>query len=170
MEYIQYILTQYSPVEIVIIILFLLIGTKAISALIEWFYNKLKSYFSNKDHEEKELYELKTEQDSIEDRLDKIDDSLIAISDQIKLLTERLQENTKSYIIDKHHHFCYQVKAIDDLSLQSLELRYMYYKAAGGDSYIDNLMAEIRELPKVDMQTLQLSDIMKGESNGSSGT
>ena len=74
------------------------------------------------------------------------------MEEQGAITTERLQENSRSYIIDKHHYFCYEVKAIDDLNLQSLERRYLYYKAAGGNSYIDGLMEEIRDLPKVNLQ------------------
>ena len=74
------------------------------------------------------------------------------LEEQGAITTERLQENSRSYIIDKHHYFCYEVKAIDDLNLQSLERRYLYYKAAGGNSYIDGLMEEIRDLPKVNLQ------------------
>lgn len=74
------------------------------------------------------------------------------LEEQGAITTERLQENSRSYIIDKHHYFCYDVKAIDDLNLQSLERRYLYYKAAGGNSYIEGLMEEIRDLPKVNLQ------------------
>ena len=73
----------------------------------------------------------------------------------MKLVQERLQENTRSFLIDAHHRFCYEVKGIDDLNLQSLERRYMFYKTAGGDSFIDDLMDEIRELPRLNYMTVK---------------
>ena len=89
---------------------------------------------------------------------------MVQFSDQMKITTERLQESTRNYIIDKHHYFCYQIKAIDDLSLQSLERRFLYYKAAGGNSFIDGLMEEIRELPRLNFQNEQLlHDIARKE-------
>ena len=64
-----------------------------------------------------------------------------------------MQENTRSYLIDAHHKFCYERKAIDELNLQSMERRYLYYKAAGGDSFIDGLMEEVRKLPRINLYT-----------------
>lgn len=76
------------------------------------------------------------------------------LNDRIKTLTERTQDSTRAYLIDKHHHFCYQIKAIDDMSLQDMERRFMYYKAAGGDTFIDNLMEEVRALPRINVENL----------------
>ena len=69
------------------------------------------------------------------------------------LVQERLQENTRSYLIDAHHKFCYEIKAIDDLNLQAMERRYLYYKTAGGNSFIDGLMDQVRQLPRINFYT-----------------
>ena len=71
----------------------------------------------------------------------------------LALVQERMQENSRSFLIDAHHKFCYQYKKIDDLNLQSIERRYLYYKTAGGDTFIDHLMEEIRSLPRVTVFT-----------------
>lgn len=70
----------------------------------------------------------------------------------ISMLNERVQDSTRAYLIDRHHHFCYQIKGIDDMSLQDLERRFMYYKAAGGDTFIDDLMKEVRALPRLTLE------------------
>ena len=57
-----------------------------------------------------------------------------SLKSQIGTLTERTQDSTRAYLIDKHHHFCYQIHGIDDMSLQDMERRFMYYKAAGGEN------------------------------------
>lgn len=75
------------------------------------------------------------------------------IDETVALIQERLQENTRSYLIDAHHKFCYEIHAIDDLNLQSMERRYLYYKTAGGNSFIDTLMDEVRALPKINFYT-----------------
>lgn len=82
---------------------------------------------------------------------------LTSLKDRVQTLTDRVQDSTKAYIIDKHHHFVYQVKAIDDMSLQELERRFVYYKAAGGNTFIDGLMEEVRDLPKVTVEQMRLS-------------
>lgn len=79
------------------------------------------------------------------------------LKDRVQTLTDRVQDSTKAYIIDKHHHFVYQVKAIDDMSLQELERRFVYYKAAGGNTFIDGLMEEVRDLPKVTVEQMRLN-------------
>lgn len=170
-EFIKTFFEQYSPVEIFIFIIVILVGTKMLSSLFEWFYNKLNTYFSKKSEEEEEIDTLKKDYKDTIEELNDINKKLTFLKEQIKVLTDRLQENSKSYIIDKHHYFCYQIKAIDDFSLQSLELRYMYYKSEGGDSYIDGLMQEVRELPKIDIKNIELMMMKEGErSNGLPGT
>lgn len=76
------------------------------------------------------------------------------LKSQISVLTERTQDSTRAYIIDKHHYFCYQIGGIDDMSLQDLERRFMCYKALGGDTFIDALMEEIRRLPRITLEGL----------------
>lgn len=75
-----------------------------------------------------------------------------SLKSQIGTLTERTQDSTRAYLIDKHHHFCYQIHGIDDMSLQDMERRFMYYKAAGGDTFIDGLMDEVRTLPRLTLE------------------
>ena len=75
-----------------------------------------------------------------------------SLKSQIGTLTERTQDSTRAYLIDKHHHFCYQIHGIDDMSLQDMERRFMYYKAAGGDTFIDSLMEEVRALPRLTLE------------------
>lgn len=81
------------------------------------------------------------------------------LKNKVSILTERTQDSTRAYIIDRHHHFCYKVRAIDDMSLQDLERRFMFYKAAGGDTFIDALMEEIRALPKLTIE--QMSSVQE---------
>lgn len=89
---------------------------------------------------------------------------LAELKGRVSILTERIQDSTRAYIIDKHHHFCYQIKAIDDMSLQDLERRFMFYKVAGGDTFIDALMEEIRSLPRLTIE--QMSHIQQRKENG----
>ena len=89
---------------------------------------------------------------------------LVELKGKVSILTERTQDSTRAYIIDKHHHFCYQIKAIDDMSLQDLERRFMFYKAAGGDTFIDALMEEIRSLPRLTIE--QMSHTQQRKENG----
>lgn len=171
MGMIEQLLSQYSIETLVILVALLGFSIKAMSELWEWFYNKFKEHFSfrtqrDQDHQQliEQIKELSNGIKATQEEIQILKNNMIQFSDQMKITTERLQESTRNYIIDKHHYFCYQVKAIDDLSLQSLERRFLYYKAAGGNSFIDGLMEEIRELPRLNFQNEQLlHDIARKE-------
>ena len=171
MGMIEQLLSQYSIETLVILVALLGFSIKAMSELWEWFYNKFKEHFSfrtqrDQDHQQliEQIKELSNGIKTTQEEIQILKNNMVQFSDQMKITTERLQESTRNYIIDKHHYFCYQIKAIDDLSLQSLERRFLYYKAAGGNSFIDGLMEEIRELPRLNFQNEQLlHDIARKE-------
>ncbi len=171
MGMIEQLLSQYSIETLVILVALLGFSIKAMSELWEWFYNKFKEHFSfrtqrDQDHQQliEQIKELSNGIKATQEEIQILKNNMVQFSDQMKITTERLQESTRNYIIDKHHYFCYQIKAIDDLSLQSLERRFLYYKAAGGNSFIDGLMEEIRELPRLNFQNEQLlHDIARKE-------
>lgn len=156
MEAIQDLLANYSIESLILLLLVVGIALKFIIDLTSYFYNKLKGHFSKKheqEHEKDEIFEMlnniKKKVEENEQSIKKINEKLTTLEEQVDLVTERLQENTRSWIIDKHHYFCFEIGGIDDFNLQSLERRFLYYKAAGGNSYIDGLMEEIRNLPKI---------------------
>lgn len=159
MDILTSLFSQYSIESIFLIIVMLGVSIKFIGELIEWFYTKIRKHFNHQNDKDKEHIEITDGISSVDEKVSQLLNNVGDLANRVKVLeeqgaitTERLQENSRSYIIDKHHYFCYEIKAIDDLNLQSLERRYLYYKAAGGNSYIDGLMEEIRDLPKVNLQ------------------
>jgi len=86
--------------------------------------------------------------DEINFKLDRQEQNIKQLQATDSITLARLQDEARSQIIDKHHYFCYKIKAIDDLSLQSLERAYMYYTNAGGNTFIEGLMKELRQLPR----------------------
>lgn len=166
--------SQLSIESLIILIVSIGLAFKFLSELWDWIYNRLKKHFSfrtQKDqeheailssiHDTRDAFESfeKNVSDKIEDldcrfreHTSDMDEKFIELTKRMSIATDRLQETTRSYIIDKHHLFCYDVGAIDDLSLQSLERHFLYYKAAGGNSFIDGLMEEVRDLPRLNYQ------------------
>ena len=156
MNIITELFSQFSIESIILLVIALGVALKFIIDLTSFFYNKLKSHFNKQtDKESKQNQILKLQQETKESinnlsiQLENISKRVDELEGQDALIVERLQENTRSYIIDKHHEFCLQIRAIDDYNLSSLERRYLYYKARGGNSYIDGLMDEIRALPLI---------------------
>ena len=78
----------------------------------------------------------------------KINEQIDFLAKQINMLIESDKDNIKSYITEKHHSFCYERQWIDDYSLDCLEKRFKHYEDEGGNSFVESLMEEIRELPK----------------------
>lgn len=146
------------------------VAIKFVGELVEWFYNKICKYFNYQNDKDKAHNEITDGISSVNEKTTQLLNDIGLLSSKVKTLeeqctitTERLQEISRGYIIDKHHYFCYEVKGIDDLNLQSLERRFLYYKAAGGNSYIDGLMEEIRELPKINLQDKRIIEAINHE-------
>ena len=64
----------------------------------------------------------------------------------LKMLIKSDMDAIKSFIVKEHHHFI-EEKWIDDFSLDTIEKRYTHYKEEGGNSYITDLMKDLRDLP-----------------------
>lgn len=108
--------------------------------------------------------QLKEQEDKSQIFQKTIDNQIVKFTDfetQLQNLCDRMQDSTRAYIIDKHHHYCYQIGAIDDMALQDIERRFMYYKAAGGNTFIDSMMEEVRNLPRLTLE--QMQQARKGE-------
>lgn len=155
MDAIAELFSTYSLESLILLLILVGVALKFIIDLTSFFYDKGKKHFGKKTEEEHKKDEILECLRSIQEEVTDNNVIINNLEQQIDLLTERMQENTRSYIIDKHHYFVFQVKAIDDFNLQSLERRYLYYKAAGGNSYIDGLMEEIRELPRVTVENMK---------------
>ena len=102
-----------------------------------------KISFLEEDAKERKRYELSNQQfqESVSERLNKQQEILT-------LLTESDRDDIKGWIVNQYHHFCENQKWIDDFSMDVLEKRYSHYKKEGGNSYIAELMDQLRALPR----------------------
>lgn len=55
------------------------------------------------------------------------DEYLKKMSQKIDTLIESDRDAIKSHITEEHHRFCYELKEIDDFSLDCLEKRFKHY-------------------------------------------
>lgn len=182
MDALNELLEQTTPNGLFLILLLLVACTKTFGDAVQWVYRNLKSFFSTGEKKAKVLSEhqevmdrldsLTTETAALRDALKKSEQLFLGISAQAEHMQDDITEtreresNIQSYllnwtratIIDKYHHYCYQTNAIDDLSLQNIEVMYLYYKAGGGNSFIDGLMEKIRELPRMNLENSVISE------------
>lgn len=155
---------SFSLTEVVTILLCSIIAIQFLWSIVEWFGGKFRGIFKLQSAKEKAEQDFK---DKIVNMAKKIDDKEIQFTDAIltiktmieelkmkigdlekkeKLTQERIQQDARVYIIDQHKIYT-ELGWIDTHALENLEIRYMYYKAAGGNSFVDGLMLDLRKLP-----------------------
>lgn len=153
-------LTHY-PLQELIIVFGLFVGLiVSIWKIFDFFRIKYEESLQKREKEidwkeniSRTLGDLDSKIDSLNKQNQRIYEKQEQVDTTLALVQERMQENSRSFLIDAHHKFCYKYNKIDDLNLQSIERRYLYYKTAGGDTFIDHLMEEIRSLPRVTLFT-----------------
>ena len=67
---------------------------------------------------------------------------------RIELLIDSDKDDIKAFITEKYHYFVEVRGWIDDYSLDCLERRFQHYKDENGNSFVADLMSEIKRLPK----------------------
>ena len=151
-------LKQYSVQDILIFIVILAIAIKGCISFFDWAYARIKQHF---DKDNTKINKEKQTHLAIEAHTKSIN-ALIKAQEQnikqfdtlqksIEMLIESDKDDIKSWLVEKHHYFCYEKGYIDDYSLDCMERRYRHYADEGGNSYAATLMAEVRALPKMSM-------------------
>lgn len=137
-------LNSYSLHEILIFLIVLALGLKGFITFWDWAVDRLRKIFhkeNQQDLDREKIHQLSENQEKLIDNMSKL-------TEKIDMLIESDKADIKAYITEKHHHFVYDKKWIDDYSLDSLEKRFNHYVEEGGNSFVGGLMSEIRQLPK----------------------
>ena len=143
-------LTQFTPWQIILFIILLAVAIKEVSDFVDWFKQKV----NKRDESLKTDYEVKQEN---EERLDRLETNMNILTENVNNMTDKIdllissdRDAIKAFITKEHHHFCYDKGWIDDYSLDCLEHRFQHYQEERGNSFIENLMNELRALPKTE--------------------
>lgn len=156
-------LAGYSLSQIVAFLIMFTLATKGGWELIDFFkekYNKKfnKDYNSKRDKEklEEQLGKLLENQEKLMKRCDHFDEKLEETQNLIESVTERVDDLTTSdmydikySIVQAYHHFVEDQQWIDDFSMSVLESRFKIYVEDGGNSFVEDLMNKLRQLPKM---------------------
>ncbi len=137
------------------ILLFLVIFASAVKGFVsfwDWGYGRLKQMFKKENDKEQEIDSIQVQFNeyikNYEIMQNTQNETLRILTDKINLLIDSDKDSIKSFITERHHHFCYNKKWIDDYSLDCIEKRYKHYTDENGNSFIYDLMKELRALPK----------------------
>jgi len=165
-------LTNFSIQQI---LLFTVLGALAFKGIVD-FLLWCKSLYDkkfNKDYsakkEEQQLQEhfenCQRQSKFISDKYDKLEHKIDDLTERLKVRMDQIEGNLellkisdmhdiKGWIVERHHNLIKQ-GWVDDFTMDTLEYRYSDYKAEHGNSYIDSLMGELRNLPKFPPESLE---------------
>ena len=145
-------ITNYSWSEIILFVIAFAAAIKGVVTFWDWGKDRLRKVYDKEDkiEEIKNLIVKNTKQmNEFSNIQAQTIDEIQHLKENITNLTASDKDDIKAWITEKHHHFCYDIKYIDDYSLDCIEKRYAHYVDEGGNSFISKLMEEIRNLPKV---------------------
>lgn len=148
-------LQAYSVGEILIFILLLSIAIKEFFTLLDWGKGRLKKYFKKETSSLEKFNEIEVKDQEQDKKIEEIiklqrqtQQNIEVIMNKLQILMNSDKDSIKAFITKEHHFFCYEQGWIDDYNLDCLEKRFKHYQEEDGNSFVANLMDEIRELPR----------------------
>ena len=135
-------LKNYSLRDIIIFIFMLALAIKWLVDFYDWAKIRIKK-LTNEEQSAEELHQ------KMLDTLASHNEQINKMAKLINILIKSDRDDIKAWITEKHHYFCYDLGYIDDYNLQCVEARYKHYKEENGNTFIDELMKDIRALPIV---------------------
>lgn len=148
-------LEHFTPTHIIMFIVLLCVAAKEVIDFIDWVKGKIANRDKNvqEEHTEKEelvetIEELQMRCQAVENKYKGVTEVLNNISNKVDLLIQSDKDAIKAYITNQHHILCYERGWVDDYTMDCLEKRFGHYIEEQGNSFIEQLMNEIRELPR----------------------
>ena len=150
--------------EILLFIFLILAGIKELWSLIDFFISKIQKKFGKEKAKDKKENDLLNQLSNFNDQIQslvkqekELSESLILCKDEnnarfkeidekLNLLTQSDRDSIKSWIVEKHHFFM-EEGWVDDFNMDAIEKRFTHYEKEGGNSYVLDLMKDLRKLP-----------------------
>lgn len=139
--------SKYSVGDIILFIIILSLGIKQAVDFVEWCVSKVKKGTDKALTEKQRIEKIDNQIQKYDDLLTNLTSSVDELRKETQLLISSDKDAIKAFITEKHHYFCYTQKWIDDYSLDVLERRYEHYVDEQGNSFVKDLMEELRDLP-----------------------
>lgn len=150
----QELLEMYSGSQIAMFLVILALAIKGVIDFIDWAIKRTKKHFQRANKENKihenladEIQCCKLQINAINKKAEATDETLNNLLTKINLLIDSDRDSIKTIITDKYHYFMEQ-KEIDDYSLDCLEKMFKHYIDENGNSFIEDLMNQMRALPR----------------------
>ena len=137
-------LKQFDITTFLTFIIVLALAAKGVIIFFDWVKERLMKMFNKQTKKQRQIEQLQQQENSIKE----LKNNMESIQSKMNLLIESDKDDIKAWITEKHHFYCYQQKYIDDYTLDCLEKRFTRYEAEGGNSFVHNLMDDLRDLPR----------------------
>ena len=149
------VLKDFPISEILLCIIGVLILVKWIIEYFDWGHKRTKDKYDQEAGHEKDIKD-------INERLNQNSEDIKMLIEMQKQQNEKIEQQNlrigllidsdkddiKAFITEKYHYFVEIRGWIDDYSLDCLERRFQHYKDENGNSFVADLMSEIKRLPK----------------------
>ena len=66
---------------------------------------------------------------------------------KVNILLDSDKEDIKAYVTEKHHYYLHR-GWVDDFTLECIEKRFQCYQEEDGNSFVGNLVNDLRKLPR----------------------
>ena len=148
-------LTNYSLGQILVFIVITAVALKEVITFFDWMHDKLKKRFQ-KEQQPQNISEkfntvLKQKEQQLSEmasQIEEIQSCINNINMNLQMLIASDKDAIKAWLTSQHHHFM-EKGAIDYYSFDCISRRYQHYKEEGGNTFIDDLMEDINNLPKL---------------------
>ena len=123
---------------------------KAVKVLREENGRRVNNQIQARDQEisqQNAFTEMNMKMDLILTRLNSIEDRLNKTDERIKDLTISDMHDIKGWIVEQYHKFYNEQGWIDAFSAETIDRRFNDYKKEGGNSYIQELVDRLHDLP-----------------------
>ena len=142
-------LSNYSVSEVITFIVIIALAIKGVIEFYEWAKKKMQTASNDRHEEEENNTTIKENIDELFKMQKEQKESIDKLTQSVNLLIQSDKDDIKAWITEKHHYYCYELKYIDDFSLDCIEKRYAHYIKEGGNSFVEDLMRDLRSLKKV---------------------
>lgn len=134
-------LNTFDLQTILLVLVFTAIAIREGMELYHYFHQKIYGRYQREDNEKDTINDMQA-------TLQTVLDQVKQISNKIDLLQESDRDSIKSWIVMLYHKYKEDDTQLDSMQMDLLERRYKHYKEEGGNSYIDELMEELRTIYK----------------------
>ena len=145
-------LARFDLTDIIIMLTLLIVGAEKLIKAIDWLRARFRKSYDEENTLKEEVEDLNKfyeEKKVVDEGFAKVNERIDKICDLVDMLVESDKESIKAYITERHHFFVQERKWIDYHSMDCLERRFSIYEREHGNSFVEDLMNDLRQLPKM---------------------